>query len=477
MAETLRPDAVVIGSGPGGYVCAIKLGQLGQKTVIVEREAIGGVCLNWGCIPSKAVIQAADTFEKVRKKAEEMGIAGVAGATLEMKKLSAWKRKIVERLTGNVAQLLKGNKVEILRGEAHFAGSGTALEVKAEGKPAVRLEPRAVVVATGARSFELPGLPTDGKRVLGARGLLDLEEVPARLLVVGGGVIGIELGTAFAKLGSKVTIVELLDTILFGTDPDLSRWVARRLRQLDVEVLLQSKVAGATEGKDGALAVKVTDAQGKNERTLEADKVLVSVGFKPNSAGLGLEDLRVALDGRGHIVVNERLETNVPGIYAIGDVTGPPYLAHRASKQGIVAAEVIAGRNAAFDVRAMPNAIFGDPEIATVGLSEAQAKEQGYTPKIGKFPFSALGKAQIYESPAPGTMKIVADADSGLLLGVHICGHGAADLIGEAALAIEMGATAEDLALTVHPHPTLTEGLMEAAEATVGKPIHLLGGA
>jgi dihydrolipoamide dehydrogenase len=474
MAETLRPDAVVIGSGVGGYVCAIRLAQLGQKTVVVEREAVGGVCLNWGCIPSKALIHAAEVYETTKKAADEMGIAGTAGSSVDVAKLRAWKQKVVDRLTGGVGQLLKGNKVDLLRGSAHFVGKGTALEVEVPGGAPVRLEPRAVVVATGARPIELPGLAFDRKRILDARGALDIADIPKRLLVVGAGVIGLELGTAYAKLGSKLTVVELLDGVLPGTDPDLSRWVVRKMKALGAEFFLQSKVTAALDDGAGALDVTVVDAAGANPRTLKADKILVAVGFRPSSGGLGLEDLRVALDKRGHIVVDERLETSVPGIYAIGDVTGPPYLAHRASKQGIVAAEVIAGEKSAFDARAIPAGIFTDPEIATVGLTEAQAKEQGYTPKVGKFPFSALGKAQIYESPAPGLVKIVADAASGLVLGVHICGHGANDLVSEAALAIEMGATAEDIALTVHPHPTLSEGIMEAAEATVGHSIHAL---
>jgi dihydrolipoamide dehydrogenase len=258
-------------------------------------------------------------------------------------------------------------------------------------------------------------------------------------------------------------------------DPDLARWPVRKLKQLGAEILLKSKVTEAKDDGAGALDVTVTDDKGANPRAIKADKILVAVGFKPNSAGLGLEDLRVALDKRGHIVVNERLETNVPGIYAIGDVTGMPYLAHRAEKQGIVAAEVIAGRKAAFDVRAMPSAIFTDPEIATVGLTEEQARAQGHEPRVGKFPFSALGKAQIYESPAPGTAKVVSDAKSGIVLGVHLCGHGVTDLIAEASLAIEMGATAEDIALTVHPHPTMSEGVLEAAEAAAeGHSVHAL---
>ncbi|MGH7295450.1 MAG: dihydrolipoyl dehydrogenase [Polyangiaceae bacterium] len=474
MAETLKADACIIGAGTGGYPCAIKLGQLGKRVVIVEREAIGGVCLNWGCIPSKAVIQAADFYERTKKAAAEMGIAGADASSVDMPRLQEWKSKIVERLTGGVGQLLKAGKCEVLRGQAKVAARGV-VEVSPRDGPPVRVEAPAIVVASGARPIELPGVKIDEKRILSSRGVLDLTEVPARVVVVGGGIIGLELGTALRKLGSEVTVVELLDTLLYGVDPDAVRWVARKLKALEVEVLLEHKVSSVADGKGGALVATVTDKDGKDPRAIECEKLLLSIGFRPNSGDMGLEALGVALDKRGHIVVNERLETSVAGIYAVGDVTGPPYLAHRATKQGVTAAEVIAGHHAAYDVRAMPSAIFTDPEIATVGLSEAQAREQGFAPKTGKFPFSALGKAQVHEHPAPGVCKIVSDAKTGLLLGAVLAGHGVNDLIAEVALGIEMGAMAEDLALTVHPHPTMSEAVMEAAEANAfGKSIHAL---
>jgi dihydrolipoamide dehydrogenase len=464
-------SAVVIGAGPGGYVAAIKLAQLGVPTTCVEKEALGGVCLNWGCIPSKAVIQASSLFEKAKKGAE-MGI--VCSPVADMAKITAWKDQIVAKQTSGVGQLFKGNKVEHLKGTARLTGRGREVEVDLADGTKKTLSPDAVIVSPGARVAELPGIKIDEKDILSSRGVLDLTVLPARMVVIGGGVIGLELGTALAKLGTKVTVVEFLDHILGDTDPELSRWVSRKMGALGMDLQLSSKVV-SVEKKGGALEAVVQDADGKNERRVPCDKVLLAVGFKPNSEGLGLEKLGVALDTRGHILVNDRLETNVRGIYAIGDVTGMPYLAHRASRQGIVAAEVIAGEPAAYDVRAMPAATFTDPEIATVGLTEAQAKAAGYEVKVGKFPFAPNGRARAYgDSVPPGVVKIVADKASGVLLGVHICGHEASELISEAALAIEMGATAQDLALTVHPHPTLAEAVMEAAEGTVGKPIHIL---
>ncbi len=464
-------DAVVIGAGPGGYVAAIKLAQLGVKATVVEREALGGVCLNWGCIPSKAIIQAASLFDRA-KHAGDMGIA--CSPVADMAKIKKWKDSIVEKQTSGVGQLLKGNKIEHVKGTARFAGKGTALEIEGADGKKTRLEPGAVVVATGARNVELPGLKFDGKSVLTARDALDLAEIPKRLVVVGGGVIGLELGMAFAKLGTKLTVVEFLDHILGDTDPDCSRWVTRKLGALGSDVLLKAKAVGY-EAKGGALEAIVQDADGKNERRIACDKILVAVGFKPNTDGIGLDKAGVAMDKRGHVLVNERLETNVPGIYAIGDITGAPYLAHRASKQGVVVAEVIAGEPSAYDVRAMPAATFTDPEIATVGLTADQAAAEGYEVKIGKFPFAPNGRARAYgENPPPGIVKIVADKHTGVILGVHIAGHEASELIAEGALAIEMGAKVEDLAFTVHPHPTLSEAVMEAAEAAAGKAIHVL---
>jgi len=469
--EALKVEAAVIGSGPGGYVCGIKLAQLGVKTAVVEREFLGGVCLNVGCIPSKAVITAASLFERMRH-AEVMGLS-CGEPRIDVAKMQEWKRGVVKKLTGGVQMLLEKNGARIVRGEARIAGPH-AIDVRtAEGVQRIEAS-KAIVVATGARDIAIPALKIDEKHCLSYRGALDLEEVPKRLLVVGGGVIGLELGTAWAKLGAKLTVVELLDTVLPGTDKDLVRWVVRKLKGLGADIFTKSKATGYEVQKDGAVAV-ACEIEGKAQ-TIVVDKMLVAVGFKPNSSGLGLEEVGVELDRRGHVVVDKQLRSNVESILAIGDVSGPPYLAHKASREGIVAAEVIAGRRVEYDVQAMPAATFTDPEISTVGLTEEQAREQGYAVKVGKFPFSALGRAlTLGEEGVPaGVVKVVADQATGVVLGVHICGHEASDLIAEAAHAMEMGATVEDLALTVHPHPTLSEAVMEAAEAAHGKAIHIV---
>lgn len=472
MTDTHSPDVLIIGAGPGGYPAGIRCGQLGLDTVVVEREALGGVCLNWGCIPSKAFIHAADTFDHAQH-ASSMGIT-FRGASVDMPKLVDWKDTIVKRLTGGVGALLKANGARVVYGHARFTGPGS-VEVTAADGTVTRFTPKNTIIATGAKPFELPGLEADGKHVVGARGALAMRSLPRRLLVVGGGVIGLELGTALRKLGSEVTVVEFMDDVLLGVDKDLVKWVKRRLKKLKVKVLTRSKVTSFEE-KAGALHVTITDPQGRDPKVIEVDKILSAVGFRPNSKDLGLEAAGVATDKRGHIPIDTQCRTNVPGIYAIGDVTGAPYLAHKATKEGVVAAEVIAGMPSALDYRSLPAAIFTDPEIATVGLSAEQAKEEGYEPKVATFPFSALGRAMtLNQMPAPGLCKIVFDEPSGLILGAGIAGHGASELIAELALAIELGALAEDVAATIHSHPTFAEGTMEACEAAVhGKSIHAL---
>ncbi len=462
-------DAVVVGSGPGGYVAAIRLAQLGKKTAIVEKNpTFGGVCLNWGCIPSKAVIHAAELREEMAHAAT-FGLGSGATPPLDLPKLKAWKQEIVKKLTGGIAMLLKGNGVETLRGKARLTGP-TKLHVEGEsGKEDV--DAKAIILATGARPIDLPFLK--GSRVWTSKELLELDEIPRRVAIVGGGIIGLELGCALLKLGTEeLTIVEMLPEILPGTDPDLVRPVRRGLKEhKGVTILTETKAAGYSESATEA-KLEVETKEGK--RTITCDRVLSAIGFRPNSEDLGLADAGVATDKRGHVLVDQRCRTNVPSIYAIGDLTGAPYLAHRASKQGIVAAEVIAGEPSAFDVQAMPAAIFSSPEIATVGLSEADAKAKGKEVNVGKFPFSVLGRALAQGKPE-GLAKVVSDKKTGLLLGVGIVGERASDLIAEAALAIEMGAQAEDLALTVHAHPTFPEALMEATEDALGHAIHIAG--
>jgi dihydrolipoamide dehydrogenase len=461
-------DAVVIGAGPGGYVAAIRLAQLGKKTALVEKEALGGVCLNWGCIPSKALIAAANLVEDVRGAADR-GIF-VENPRVDVEKLRAFKDAVVKKLVGGVGQLEKGNGVEVVRGTARFVARN-AVEVRgADGAEPVRLEAGAFIVATGARPIEIPGFAFDGKDVWSAKEAVNLPEVPKRLVCIGGGVIGMELGTVYAKLGSQVTFVEALPQILTGVDPDAVRLVQKGIRQRGGTVLVNAKAKGY-DRKDGALVVHL-EVDGKPQE-LPCDRILVGVGFRPNSEGLGLEDIGVKIGPKGFPELDDQLRTSVPSVFVIGDLAGPPFLAHKGSKEGEIAAEVIAGMKSTRDWVAMPGAIFTDPEIGVVGLSEEEARRQGHDPIVGKFAFAALGRA-IAIDHTEGFVKVVGDRASKLLLGVTLCGPEASDLVAEATLALEMGAYLEDVALTVHAHPTLPEAFMEACKAALGEAIHAL---
>jgi dihydrolipoamide dehydrogenase len=461
-------DAIVVGGGPGGYVAAIRLGQLGQQTLVVEREYMGGVCLNWGCIPSKALISAAGLAEKVRH-AEVMGIS-VSGLTVDITKMQAWKNGIVKKLTSGVSTLVKSSGGTIVMGTAKLTGAHTVLVTKEDGKTESYVARKGIVIATGAAPIKIPGFDIDGKVVISAREAISLTRAPATLVLIGGGVIGMELGMVYQKLGSKVIVVEMMSQLLPGVDPDLVRVVEKRFVDAGGEVLVNAKASGCkVKGDKATVTVEVA---GKS-RDIECDNVLVAVGFKPNSADLGLSESGVKTDARGHVIVDDKLQSNVAGVYAIGDVTGAPYLAHRAMTQGEVVAEVIAGKHAAWDIRAMPAAIFTDPEIATVGLSEREAKEKGIAVKIGKFPFTALGRAMAMNETA-GFVKTIVDAEKNQVLGVAVVGPDASDLISEAALAIEMCAYAEDVALTIHPHPTLSEAMNESFKHALKEAVHIL---
>jgi dihydrolipoamide dehydrogenase len=458
-------DAVVIGAGPGGYVAAIRLAQLGKKAALVDKEALGGVCLNWGCIPSKALIAAANLAESVR----EAGNRGItAEPKIDVAKLRQFKNDVVKKLVSGVGMLEKGNNVEVIKGTAKFVAPN-AIEVDTKDGPQ-RVEAPAFILATGARPIQIPGFEFDGKDIWSAREAVDLPEIPKHLAIIGGGIIGMELGTVYAKLGSKITVIEALPAILTGVDPEAVRLVQKGVRQRDGVVHVNAKAKGV-DRKGGALSVRI-EVDGK-EQAVECDKVLVSVGFRPNTENLGLEEIGVKLTAKGFVEVNERFQTSVPGVYCIGDLSGPPLLAHKASKEGEIAAEVIAGKKSVRDWIAMPAAIFTDPEVATVGLDEEQARKQGYDPIVGKFAFAALGRA-IAIDHTEGFVKVIGDRQSKLLLGATIVGPEASDLIAEAALALEMGAYIEDVALTVHAHPTLPEAFMEACKAALGEAIHAL---
>ncbi len=472
MSETKTADLVVIGAGPGGYVAAIRAAQSGLKVICIDAEFLGGVCLNWGCIPSKAMIHASSTVENL-KSAAIMGIQ-VEGVTVDMAKMKAWKDTVVKRLTGGIGELFKLNGVEAVYGYASFV-DGNTLKVEGSVHPdspkqgAITIRTTQTIIATGARVVQLPGMEIDGERFLSAREALDLTETPKRLLVIGGGIVGAEIGTYMAKLGSKVTLVELAGQLLSGTDPELVKVVARGMKKRKIAVHLNSKVSGIEHKGDGMEAVVATP---KGDVTVACDKVLVAVGFRPNTEKLNLAAAGVETDKRGHVVVDRQLRSSNPAVLAIGDVIGPPYLAHKASKEGLIAAEVVSGIDSVLDVKAMPAAIFTDPEVATVGLDEEAAKAAGYTVKTGQFPFAANGKS-LASNHSEGFVKFVADAKDDTLLGVHIVGHEASNIITEAALAIEMGATVADIGLTVHPHPTLSETLMEAAHVVEGHAIHI----
>jgi dihydrolipoyl dehydrogenase len=468
-----RFDAVVIGAGPGGYPAGIRLGQLEVKTCVVEREYMGGVCLNVGCIPSKSVIHAAKLFDKM-SHADDLGIGIASKPTLDMTKLQAWKSGVVNKLTSGVRTLLKGNGAEIVMGSARLGTPGPdghRVEVTGSDGTKTTLVTKNVVIATGSRPTQIPGFQVDQQRIIDSTGALALDAVPPRLVVIGGGYIGLELGMVYAKFGSKVTVVEALPSILASMDKDCVAVVARKLRRMGVEVMTKAKARGWEDKGDRAvLTVELEDGK---TATIDADKILLSVGRRPNSEDLGLDAVGVVVDPRGYIPVDDQLRTNVPGIYAIGDVVGGMMLAHKATKEGEVVAEVIAGHKAAFDVRTIPAVVFTDPEIASTGLTEEEARARGHEVKTGKFPFAALGRA-LSVNDTDGFAKVVIDAKSGEILGVHIVGNGASDMIAEAALAIEMGAVAEDVALTIHAHPTMPEALKEAAAAALGEAVHII---
>ncbi len=461
-------DAIVLGGGPGGYVCAIRLGQLGLSVACIEEEEYGGVCLNWGCIPSKALIANAHFVEKSRHIADA-GIS-VSGVHVDVNKMQDWKGGVVKKMTSGVRSLLKANHGEMIEGRGKLVDPKTVEVVLKTGETRRVSASKGIVIATGSATIQVPGFEFDGKRVIGAREAVSLREIPKRLVVIGGGVIGLELGMVYQTFGAELTVVELTPSLLPGVDPECVKVVEKKLTGRGGKVLKNTR-AERLEKTDHGVTV-IVSAEGK-EQKVECDVVLVAVGMKPRSRGLGLEEVGVEVDARGFVKTNEFCETNVKGVYAIGDVSGQPMLAHKASKEGEVAAEVIAGKHAGKDWVTIPGIIFTDPEIATVGLTDEQAKAQGYTVKVGKFPFAALGRA-VSIGETDGFVKVITDTTSGRVLGIHIVGPSASDLISEAALALETVATAEDMALTIHPHPTLGEALMEAAAASLGHAIHIV---
>ncbi|SFA76449.1 MULTISPECIES: dihydrolipoyl dehydrogenase [unclassified Bacillus (in: firmicutes)] len=461
----IETDTIVIGAGPGGYVAAIRASQLGQKVTIVEKGTLGGVCLNVGCIPSKALIAAGHRFETA-KHSEAMGITA-DNVKVDFSKVQEWKMSVVNKLTGGVEGLLKGNKVDIVRGEAYFVDANT-LRVMDENSAQTYTFKNAII-ATGSRPIELPAFKYT-KRVLDSTGALALQEVPQSIVVIGGGYIGTELGGAYASFGTKVTILEGGDEILNGFEKQMSSLVSRNLKKKGAEIITKALAKGVEENENSV----VVNYEVKGEaKSVEADYVFVMVGRKPNTDELGLEQVGVKMSDRGVIEIDKQCRTSVSNIYAIGDIVEGPPLAHKASYEGKIAAEAISGHPAEIDYLAIPAVVFSDPELASVGYTEQQAKEEGIEVTTAKFPFAANGRALALNN-TDGFLKLVTRKEDGLVIGGQIAGASASDMIAELGLAIEAGMTAEDLAMTIHAHPTLGEITMEAAEVAIGSPIHII---
>jgi len=462
-------DLLVIGAGPGGYVAAIRGAQKGLDTTLVEKDAYGGACLNRGCIPSKAFIHGADVVHDAAT-AEDLGIH--ADPAVDMSRMQAWKSGVVDQLTSGVEKLCKANGVSLLEGTASFEDEHTArIAHGGEGQGMETVEFEHAVVATGSRPIQVPGFDFADEPVLSSEDLLQMESLPDRLVVVGAGYIGMELSTMLTKLGTDVTVVEMLDDVLPGYESDVQRTIRSRAEGLGVEFHFGEGASGWEETGDGVVVTTETE-DGETSEYL-GDAVLVAVGRQPVTDTLELESIGLEPDENGFLATDDRARTDVENVFAVGDVAGEPMLAHKASAEGIVAAEVAAGEPAALDQQAIPAAVFTDPEIATVGMTEAEADEEGFDPVVGEMPLRASGRA-LSMGESEGFVRIVADEESEIVLGGQLVGPNASELVAEVALAVEMSATLEDVAGTVHTHPTLAEAVMEAAENAQGQAIHTL---
>ncbi len=465
MIDISDNDVSIIGAGPGGYVAAIRAAQLGQKVALIEKETVGGECLNWGCIPSKSLIAAGNLLGKL-DDAAEIGI-NIDGVNIDIQKLHAWKSSVVEKLTSGIRSLFKNYDIDLIYGKAKIT-SNQEVEIMENRGGKKTITSSSIIVASGSHPLLVEGLSTNSTSIITSKEALELNEIPKRLVVVGGGAIGLELGTMYRKLGSTVTIIEISGSLLPGIEPDLVRVVSRSLQKLGVEILLNSKVSG-TERSGAGLILSIDT--GNKVLRMTADKVLVAVGRGANTNGLGLDSIGVEMDGRGFIKVDEHLRTNVDNVFAIGDAIGPPYLAHKAQSQAIIAAECSTGMNKKFDFNNIPSAIFTTPEIGSVGLTEKAAIDKGYDISVGKFQFGANGRA-LTAREKEGLVKVIIDKKTSLILGVHIAGADASNLISEACLALRLKAKVEDIESTIHPHPTLAEAFVEAVSASVGRSIH-----
>lgn len=462
-------DLVVIGTGPGGYVCAIKAAQLGLKVAVVEKRAThGGTCLNIGCIPSKALLHASEMFEEAGHGFDVLGIK-VNKPKLDLPVMMKHKQDVIDANVGGVGFLIKKNKIDAFHGVGKILSAGK-VEVTAEDGKVSQIEAKNIVIATGSDVMPLPGVEIDEKQVVSSTGALDLVKVPGKLVVVGGGVIGLELGSVWNRLGSQVTVVEFMDKILGPMDGDVSKQFQRMLKKQGMEFKLSSKVTGVAK-KGKGLAVTVEPAAGGDAETIEADIVLVAIGRKPYTEGLGLEEAGVALDERGRVKTDGHYRTNVDGIYAIGDVIVGPMLAHKAEDEGVALAEMLAGQAGHVNYDVIPGVVYTQPEVASVGKTEEELKAAGVNYKAGKFPFAANGRARAMNH-TDGFVKVLADAETDRVLGAHIVGFGAGEMIHEVAVLMEFGGSSEDLGRTCHAHPTMSEAVKEAGLATFFKPIH-----
>jgi dihydrolipoamide dehydrogenase len=458
-------DVVVIGAGPGGYPAAIRAAQLGMKVAVAEmRETLGGTCLNIGCIPSKAMLQSSEKYEETKHALAQHGIK-VTGVEVDLAAMLSRKDKVVEANVKGIEFLFKKHKIEWLKGRAKFTGPG---KLDVAGRT---VEANNVIIATGSDVMPLPGVAIDEKKIVSSTGALELPQIPKRLVVVGAGYIGLEMGSVWRRLGSEVSVVEFLDRITPGMDAELARHLQRVLTKQGMKFNLGSKVTAAKSSRNG-VTLTIEPAKGGEKSEIEADVVLVSIGRRAYTDGLGLETVGVQVDNRGRVEIDKQFRTSVSGIFAIGDVVAGPMLAHKAEDEGIACAEIIAGQKPHIDYDAIPAVVYTWPEVATVGKSEDDLKAAGTAYRTGKFPFTANGRARA-NGDTEGFVKILADAKTDRVLGVHIIGPDAGTLIAEAALAMEYGASSEDIARTCHAHPTLSEAVKEAALAVAGRPIHI----
>ena len=462
-------DLVVIGGGPGGYVCAIRAAQLGLKTACVEsRGALGGTCLNVGCIPSKSLLNLSENFNKAKKNFNQQGIE-IAGLKLNIEKMMSNKNKSVQVLTKGVEFLFKKNKVTYFKGKGVIFAKNN-ITVYGSNNSRTNIKAKNIVIATGSGVASLPGIEIDEKNIVSSTGALSFEKVPKKLAVIGGGYIGLEMGSVWSRLGSEVTVIEYLDFITPGMDREISNEFQKILTKQGIKFKMESKVNTVNNNKD-SVTINYTNIKNSKEEKIEVDKVLVSVGRKPYTEGLNLLKVGVKLDKKGRIEVNNKLQTSVENIYAIGDVIKGPMLAHKAEEEGIAVAEILAGQAGHVNYDVIPGVVYTSPEVATVGKTEEQLKDENKSYKVGKFPFMANSRAKV-NNETEGFVKILADSKTDKILGVHIIGPHCGDMIAEMALAMEFGASAEDIARTCHAHPTHTEAIKEAALAVDKRPIH-----